>query len=420
MAGACSNAVIVSNQNIFWTGAGDGVTWLDPANWWEEDANTPNYAIPGWWWDNPNNPSYSWNYDSNKAYAIFNNGGTIILNNLPDGRIERLFIGGPTNTTVTLATTLPIYSVYKLYVGCSGDIGTLNIPEGTGITDPEASSHCFGWCGIATINITGGTWRAINKGTYLGSGPGAVGTVNLSSGEFICGDNLGGTLYIGLHYGTGSIIQTGGNCTGWKIFLPGDTKIVGEEKARGLYEISAGTLRAEEYLLMDDDGEGTLRIIGTEPIVQLQRIDMKQGYGHKLEFVLSSTGVSQIDVFGNKTLGDTDQGADVHGEIVMKAQTGVTVNINDTFDVIKSAAFINNSGMTVTSEIDGIEFVPSIVQVADANVLRLTAIEAAPRCGDLAHPYPSMDFSGIDGNKDCIVNVYDMAEFATGWMERSN
>jgi hypothetical protein len=81
---------------------------------------------------------------------------------------------------------------------------------------------------------------------------------------------------------------------------PGDTKIVGEEKARGFYEISGGTLRAEEYLLMDDDGEGTLRVIGTEPVVQLQRIDMKAGFGHKLEFVLSSSGVSQIDVLVTK------------------------------------------------------------------------------------------------------------------------
>jgi hypothetical protein len=29
-----------------------------------------------------------------------------------------------------------------------------------------------------------------------------------------------------------------------------------------------------------------------------------------------------------------------------------------------------------------------------------------------------MDFSGADGNIDCVVNLYDMAEFATGWMEK--
>jgi hypothetical protein len=44
----------------------------------------------------------------------------------------------------------------------------------------------------------------------------------------------------------------------------------------------------------------------------------------------------------------------------MKAQAGVTVNANDTFDVLKSATFINNSGMTVKSEINGIDFVPSM------------------------------------------------------------
>jgi hypothetical protein len=35
-----------------------------------------------------------------------------------------------------------------------------------------------------------------------------------------------------------------------------------------------------------------------------------------------------------------------------------------------------------------------------------------PRCGDLDHPYPPGD-----ANKDCVTDILDIAEMATGWLQ---
>jgi hypothetical protein len=433
---AGANAYIPSElaNNIFWTGAGDGVSWLDINNWyeephWSQESRTlnQNYGIPGWWIDNPYDVYYTWNVNSNKGYAVFNGGGTVTINNLPDGRIERLFVGGATNTTVSFETTMSAATTncYRLYIGCAGDIGTLNIPANGAIITPEASLNFIGNGGNGTVNITGGTFQThssiVDKTLYVGWGVDSIGTINLSSGQFIGGDTKYGWVYLGRRYGTGNFIQTGGTSTVFKIVLAADTTVFGDNKAHGLYEISGGTLRAEGYLLMSDGGEGVLRIIGSSPVVQLERLVMTAGYGHKLEFVLDSAGVSQIDVFGNTSTGSIMQGAELQGEIVMSALPGVTVNVNDHFDVMKSPAYIHTNDIAIKSTIPGIDFVASVIYVAPNKVLRLTAVAATtPKCGDALHPYPVMDFTGSDGNKDCVVNFYDFAMFADTWAEDNN
>ena len=38
-------------------------------------------------------------------------------------------------------------------------------------------------------------------------------------------------------------------------------------------------------------------------------------------------------------------------------------------------------------------------------------VSPEPRCGDLAHPYPVGD-----ANKDCVVNMLDIAEMGLNWL----
>lgn len=48
---------------------------------------------------------------------------------------------------------------------------------------------------------------------------------------------------------------------------------------------------------------------------------------------------------------------------------------------------------------------------------RLRVLSPEPRCGDLDHAYPLGDISGPGGEKDCAVNLHDLAAMASTWMQ---
>jgi hypothetical protein len=47
-------------------------------------------------------------------------------------------------------------------------------------------------------------------------------------------------------------------------------------------------------------------------------------------------------------------------------------------------------------------------------IIDVGAYERYDFCGDANHPYPSVDF-----NHDCIVDIYDFAEFCSHWLENT-
>jgi hypothetical protein len=51
---------------------------------------------------------------------------------------------------------------------------------------------------------------------------------------------------------------------------------------------------------------------------------------------------------------------------------------------------------------------------------RLRVLSPEPRCGDLDHPYPLGDVSGPNGEKDCVVNIHDLAAMASTWLKCTN
>lgn len=51
---------------------------------------------------------------------------------------------------------------------------------------------------------------------------------------------------------------------------------------------------------------------------------------------------------------------------------------------------------------------------------RLRVLSPEPRCGDLEHAYPLGDVSGPNGEKDCVVNLHDLAAMASTWMQCTN
>jgi hypothetical protein len=50
----------------------------------------------------------------------------------------------------------------------------------------------------------------------------------------------------------------------------------------------------------------------------------------------------------------------------------------------------------------------------------LSVVSPEPRCGDLDHPYPVGDASGPSGEKDCVVNIHDLAAMASSWLTCTN
>lgn len=48
---------------------------------------------------------------------------------------------------------------------------------------------------------------------------------------------------------------------------------------------------------------------------------------------------------------------------------------------------------------------------------RLRVLSPEPRCGDLDHAYPLGDVSGPSGEKDCVVNLHDLAAMASTWLQ---
>ncbi len=406
-----------SNEAIHWVGAGDGVSWMDASNW-SEDPRLPDYVIPGWVAGNPKNTG-SWTYVSNKSFAVFDQGGSVILNNsVPDGRIERFYVGGTNPTTVTLGAKFSL--VYRLYGSIAAtDVGTLNIPAGTGIIAPEASAQYLCYAGKTTINITGGDYNAPPRSSYLGYNAGSEGTINISSGTLIAGNDTAGELYLGSS-GKGQIIQTGGSVIGRKIFFGSATT-----NSEGYYEISGGSLFSYGYIAMQN-GTSTFKIIGSAASIVTDRFDVgTTDRMHKLQLVLDSGGVSPIYVMGNMSAGDVYDSARLNDLIIeVSAKDGVAVTAGQTFDVIKAVKSITTTtdgggSVTVKSLIPGINFTYQITTDGTYTVLRLTAVAAAQACGDALHPYPAMDFTGPLGAKDCTVDFYDFADFAESWMERT-
>jgi hypothetical protein len=413
----CANAYVNDGNAVHWTGAGDAASWMDNKNW-QDDPRLPDYNIPGWIAGNPKNPG-NWAYSGNKGYAAFDNGSTINLNSsLPDGRIERLYIGGTTPTTVTLGNQIKL--MYRFY-GClnSNEIGILNIPAGTGIVAPEASVQYLCYAGKMTINITGGDYNAPPMSSYLGNNVGSEGTINISSGRLITGNNTAGELYLGSS-GKGRLFQTGGSVIGRKIFLGSATT-----NAEGYYEISGGSLFSYGYIAMQN-GTSTFKIVGSAASIITDRFDVAvTDRMHKLQLVLDSGGVSPIFVMGDMTAGDVYDSARLSDLIIeVSAQNGVPVTAGQTFDVVKAVKSIiattdGGGSVTVHSFIPGINFTYKVTTDGTYTVLRLTAVAAAQGCGDALHPYPAMDFTGPLGAKDCIVDFYDFADFAESWMERT-
>ncbi len=317
-------SVASATNHMYWVCPDPNGLWDIPANW-ENSPGDPDFDFPG---DDPTGGSL------NKAYAVIQQREAWIYgDHAPTGRVERIYVGGPSGGTLALNTTQTV-NAYKFYTGNgSGWNATINHYNGTlnvltgGSAPPYlefgtnggdttynlyggtfASNYLYGPhssspASISTINVDGGIWQVGGR-AWLGSVPDAVFNVNLSSGSILSSCLY---FYIGVSGGTCYFNQTGGTFqdTGAK-FVP-----VGWSDGHGEITISGGNFDARVPVIMPN---GVFRVVGSGASnISMQRktvgayedIGFGFGYGtygdgndETLAVELDASGITPIRVNG--------------------------------------------------------------------------------------------------------------------------
>ncbi len=320
-----ANAFIYANDAACeWTdGNGTGL-WNEDGNW--DNVQGSDYGVP----------------DASGEYACIDSGTANITSaSRPAGTVGRAYVGGSNGATLNVGADA---SFGRFLVGWSaGDIGTVNLTAGT-LSMTDAIYFRIGADkGSGVLNMSGGTLNASDRLT-LGYGAGTAGDMVLSGGSV----NLGRVIMAYNNTSTSSLEISGG------VFDAG----------------SSGS----GYLSLEN-GTATLSINGSASTIGTARLAIKAAEAHVLNLGLDAGGVTTINVTGDKGAGDTYEGADLADlAIVVDELAGFNGTVGSTYDIISSATYISTNGLSVTSNITGLDFEPSIVSVGNNEVLRLTVI----------------------------------------------
>ena len=241
--------------------------------------------------------------------------------------------------------------------------GTVNITPSSAPPHGVGRAYVGGTNG-ATLNISADVLFERFLVSWL---EGETGTVNLTAGTMDV--TYDGTQFRIGKKGTGQFNISGGTLSGTRIFISSDPT------SMGILEISSGALNASDYLSMEG-GTGTLTVSGSGSTITVDRFAASSGHGHTLKLGLDAGGTTTINVIGDIAgNGDNYEGATLNDlAIVVDDLAGFNGQGGDTYDVFSSATFITTNGLTVTSNIDGVEFFTTIVTDGDREVLRLAIV----------------------------------------------
>jgi len=302
----------VGSANAFIYNKDNSLLWTGAVdNNWNVDGN----------WDNLQGPDYGVPGDDTNEYSY------------------ALIESGTVDVTPASA---PPYGVGRAYVGGTGAGATLNIGA-----DILFERFLISWLAdeSATINHSAGTMDVVYS--------------DLGSVQFMIGKA-----------GTGQLNITGGTVQGTRVRIASDTG------STGTLEISGdGAFVASEDLTMRE-GTGTLVVNGSAAAVTVDAFTVISGHGHTLKVGLDAGGVAPINVVGDVAgNGDNYDGAALNDlAIVVDDLPGFNGAAGDSYDIFSSATSITTNGLTVTSNIEGVEFAVAIVADGGNEVLRLTIV----------------------------------------------
>ena len=234
------------------------------------------------------------------------------------------------------------------------DSGTANITSSSRPTGEVYRVYVGGTSG-ATLNIGA---DAASQRLLVGWTTSETGTVNLTSGTL----TLSSATNVRLgHIGTGILNMSGGTLNGIDLIMAFDNTNPGGNRL----EVSGGDFNLSSFLQMRQSAS-TVSVQGSSATIDMAGFTVYAGKGHSLELGLDAGGVSPINTTSNATLQDL--------AILVDDLAGFNGQEGDTYDIFSSATFITTNGLTLTSNIDGVDFGASIVTEGGKEILRLTIL----------------------------------------------
>ena len=209
-------------------------------------------------------------------------------------------LGGTSTTTINGGTS----GTESLAIGRYGD-GTLTLQDNAVLNAAKDISIAFGSSATGVLNQTGGTLNQTGGWFFLGhDGGGASGTYNLSGGTL----TIANRFLIGAGTGsTGTVNQTGGTVNvGTPGPATGNEDLSISDTGNGIYNISGGTINANQTLFVNDwnSGNGKLNVSGTAVVnasdLAVSRDD-PNGTASSQGLVTQTGGT--VNVAGHTTLG---------------------------------------------------------------------------------------------------------------------
>lgn len=420
---AAAYGVDTDVNNVYWNWS-DGGLWMS-ASEWSDSGTGPEWKIPGWVVGNPYNTGGSTDINWNLGRAVIDGGRAVITPaSKPDGRIERIYVGGAGGAGLDISSDVLIN---QFWIGrwATYDTGTVNQTAGNVTIQNTAY---IGDNGAAEYNLSGGTLTFLGGATVaIGNNAGSSCTFNQTGGSIIadsgtnsmylaryadsfCSYNLSnGTFsrnnlnnfWVGYH-GTAYFNQTGGSVNSGTIKIGGQS-----DGYQSVYTISGGSVNASLLRCY----YGTFKISGTGPAGITAKSVQLYSTG-KLAVELGASGCTRINV--SSVEGDQYTTVSLNGTIEVSTLPGYTGTIGSSYDILWSAsAPIDTYRLRITDDSSTHDFKYAVVDgaangYAGGQVLRL--IETTGHCGDAAHAYPPGD---IDWN--CRVDFNDFVLLAENW-----
>ncbi|HBG27138.1 MAG: hypothetical protein A2Y10_18620 [Planctomycetes bacterium GWF2_41_51] len=236
-------------DNVYWNG-GTGL-WMDGANWTDDPA-LPDWSIPGY----VGVEGYDWN----KGVAVITSGtAQITSGSAPDGRVEKLVIGGTGGASVDISGNVEFNRVLTANEG--DQTGTINQTGGNVTIRNGGGLSTFGVNGSSSYNLSGGSLTLSNNGIFGGSA-GATSQFNQTGGSFLANDTAQ-HFYVGNAAGSsGQFDIEGGNFTISSKELYLGTSGSGTMNVSGNANVSLSTNANQFYIAKNAGSSGSLNVQG--------------------------------------------------------------------------------------------------------------------------------------------------------------
>jgi len=273
------------------------------------------------------------------------------------------------------------------------------------------SNLLVGTNGYGEFNQSGGT-TDITGYVLIGKYYGSNGKLTVSGGTFT---TASGPLYVG-NAGIGTLEISGGtfNCTN-------TVRLGALQDAQGFMTISGGSVNISNYLqaadpiaeptVPDPNQYAELTVIGSQAtnITVGGRLDFRNKYNAKINFVFDAGGITPIECADYATLEGTT--------ITYGVAEGQGLAIGAQYDAVISANGVAIDGTNVfVDESDIYDFSYAVVDLAEGGqALRFTV--TGINYADCAEAIAAGISIPADINLDCVVNLEDFAIIASQWMD---